>query len=87
MKSLRKLLVLAAMLIAVPATTSAQQIIYTICQYYDADNNCYKCSDYFSVRSEAQAKKKCKGGDPFYFPSVGALQAWMVSHCTCDHDE
>jgi hypothetical protein len=89
MKSLKTVIVLvmATVLIVVPSMASAQQIIYTLCQWFNAEKNCYRCSDYFSVRSEEQAQKKCKGGTPFYFPSVGALQAWMISNCTCDHDD
>ncbi|MFH1112724.1 MAG: hypothetical protein V1792_02270 [Pseudomonadota bacterium] len=88
MKSLKRLMVVAmvAVLIGAPATASAWQIIYTVCQWYNADDNCYKCSNYFSVRSEEEAQKKCKGATPNFFPSVGALQAWMISNCTCDHD-
>ncbi len=88
MKSLKRLLVgvMVAAVLLVPAAVSAQQIIYTVCQWYSAEGNCYKCSDYFSVRSEAQAQKRCKGATPYYFPSVGALQAWMIGNCTCDSD-
>ncbi len=88
MTSLKSLLVavMVAVLIGAPATAPAYQIIYTVCQWFNAEDNCYKCSDYFSVRSEEEAQKKCKGATPNYFPSVGRLQAWMISNCTCDHD-
>jgi len=88
MKSVKRWLVvvMVAVMLVAPVTASAQRIIYTVCQWYSADDNCYKCSDYFSVRSEDQAQKKCRAGTPHYFPSVGALQAWMISNCTCDHD-
>ncbi|MDQ7782772.1 MAG: hypothetical protein RDU20_07825 [Desulfomonilaceae bacterium] len=89
MNSLKRLVVvvMAVFLVAAPVAASAQQIIYTLCQWYDADRNCYKCSDYFSVRSQAEAEKRCKGATPYYFPSVGAMQAWKISNCTCDHDD
>jgi hypothetical protein len=89
MKSMKRLLVLvmvAILLGASAAPVSAQRIIYVVCQWFSAEKNCYKCSDYFSVRSEAQAQKRCRSGTPFYFPSVGALQGWMIGNCTCDHD-
>lgn len=89
MKSMRKLLVLmvAVVLLVIPSIASAYQIIYTLCQWYDVEKNCYHCSDYFSVRSEEEAQRKCRGATPYYFPSVGALHSWMLGNCTCDKEE
>lgn len=88
MVSFRKLFIMtvAAVFLGLASMASAQQIIYVVCQSYSASKNCYRCSDYFSVRSEEQAQKKCRGATPFYFPSVPALQTWMISNCTCDED-
>jgi DNA phosphorothioation-dependent restriction protein DptG len=89
MRSLRKLFVVGvvASLLGMPSFAYSQQIIFTLCRWYNAEKNCYRCSDYFSVRSEEQAKRKCKGGTPYYFPSVFALQSWMIANCTCGEDE
>jgi len=88
MVSMRKIFVMAvaAVFLGLSSFASAQQIIYVVCQSYKASKNCYKCSNYFSVRSEDQAQKRCRGATPNYFPSVGALQAWMLANCTCDDD-
>jgi hypothetical protein len=88
MNTLKKLFVLGAMVLflGMPNLASSR-IIFTVCQWYNVEKNCYRCSDYFSVRSEEEAKRKCKGGTPYYFPSVGALHGWMIGNCTCDHDD
>lgn len=68
---------------------SQPNIIFVVCRHYNADKNCYVCSDYFSVRTEEEAQKKCarRNGDPYYFPSVGRVFAWKVSHCTCEEEQ
>lgn len=89
MNAMKKLFVLGLVvaLVAVPSLASPQRVIYTLCRWYNAEKNCYRCSDYFSVRSEEQAQRRCRGGTPYYFPSVGALHGWMISNCTCGDDE
>jgi hypothetical protein len=88
MSSMKRLFVLGVVLtfLALPSLASPR-IIFTLCQWYNTEKNCYSCSDYFSVRSEEEAQRKCRGGTPYYFPSVGALHGWMISHCTCADDE
>lgn len=89
MNSIKKVFVLAAtvLLLGLPNVASSQRVIFTICQWYNVEKNCYRCSDYFSVRSEDEARRRCRGGTPYYFPSVGALHGWMVGNCTCDHGD
>jgi len=68
---------------------SQPQIIFVVCRKYDASGNCHKCSDYFSVRSEEEAQRKCgkRGADTYFVPSVQAMFRWKVSHCTCEEED
>jgi hypothetical protein len=79
-------------LLFVPPIPVPAQIgdIYVVCRKFVAERNCYKCSDYFHVRSEDEAKKKCgkKGySEANYFGSMRSLQRWILPNCTCDNDE
>jgi hypothetical protein len=83
------LMVMAVLLFSLPELASAQRVIYVVCRKYVAESNCNKCSDYFSVQNEDEAIRKCqrKGySEPNYFPSVGRIRAWVLSHCTCGDD-
>jgi hypothetical protein len=65
---------------------ASSQPILAVCRTYVANKNCYKCSDYFSVRSQDEAEERCSqmGYDETnYFPSVGAIAAWKLGNCTC----
>ncbi len=92
MKHLRKIIVTvtALALFGLPELALSQQMIYVVCSKYVAQGNCNKCSDYFSVQNEDEAVRKCqrKGyAEPNYFPSVGRIRAWVLSHCTCGDDD
>jgi hypothetical protein len=89
MNATRKIFVLGLVvaLVALPGVASPQRVIYTVCQWFNTEKNCYRCSDYFTVRSEQEAQRRCRGGTPYYFPSVGALFGWMQGNCTCGPEE
>jgi hypothetical protein len=92
MKRLRAiiLIVMAVVLFGLPELASSQRVIYVVCRKYVAEQNCNKCSDYFSVQNEDEAIRKCKKkgyAEPNYFPSVGRIRAWVLSHCTCGDDD
>ncbi len=46
-------------LLFAPPVPARAQIgdVYVVCRKFVAERNCYKCSDYFHVRSEDEAKK------------------------------
>lgn len=93
MRYLRNMFLAAMVLLSfgIPNLVFGQRIIYTVCRKYMVERNCYKCSNYFAVRSEAEAQAKCArwgaDEDPYYFPSVGRVFSWKLPNCTCDHDE
>jgi hypothetical protein len=73
-----------------PEIASSQRVIYVVCWKYVPEKNCNKCSDYFSVQNEDEAIRKCQRrgfAEPNYFPSVGRIRAWVLSHCTCGDDD
>lgn len=74
---------------SIPAPAQMGSTIYVVCRKHVPERNCYKCAEYFHVRSEDEAKKKCgkKGySEANYFGSMGALQRWILPNCTCDND-
>jgi hypothetical protein len=91
MKRLRTFIVaaMALFVFGLPQVGYCQRVIYVVCWKYVVDQNCNKCSDYFSVQTEDEAIRKCKQrgyAQPNYFPGVGAIRAWVLSHCTCGDD-
>jgi hypothetical protein len=95
MRFLRNMFLAAMMVLSfgIPNLALGQpgRVIYTVCRKFVVDRNCYKCSNYFAVRSESEAQAKCSrwgaDEDPYYFPSVGRVFSWKLPNCTCDSDD
>lgn len=91
MKYIRGIIVAiaAVLILGFPSPGFSQRVIYVVCWKYVPEKNCNQCSDYFSVQTEDEAIRKCKKkgfAEPNYFPSVGRIRAWVLSHCTCGDD-
>jgi len=95
MKHLRATIaaVMVIVLLGLPELACSQRVIYVVCRKYVAQENCHKCSDYFAVQTEDEAVRKCEKrgytdfAEPNYFPSLGRVAAWILSHCTCGDGE
>ncbi len=86
MNALRIVVVAAVVLSLVTMPTGAWAIYYWLCSGRDMDNDCNKCSDYFSKPSREAAEEKCKKmgfPDAMGFPTLGNLFAWERVNCTC----